>query len=124
MSVVAKTHLTKIVVGERNPKKFIVPVDKVKGLLILLDDYRIREDDETTLSIEEAFSDLYKDIGKPAMLLRGFRKRNELTQAELAKKLSTTQSAIAEMENGQRKIGLKMAKKIAAFFDASYKEFI
>ena len=80
--------------------------------------------DEETVSIEEAFDDLYKDIGKPAMLLRGFRKRDELTQAQLAKKLDTTQSAIAEMENGQRKIGLKMEKKIAAFFEMDYKELI
>lgn len=124
MSAVAKAHLTKITIGERNPKRFVVPADKVKGLLILLDDYRVHDDDEDTLSIEEAFVDLYKDIGKPAMLLRGFRKRDELTQIQLAKKLGTTQSAIAEMENGQRKIGLKMAKKIADFFNTNYKEFI
>lgn len=124
MSAVAKTHHTKIMIGDKNPKKFAVPADKVKGILILLEDYRVRDDDDDTLSIEEAFGELYKDIGKPAMLLRGFRKRDELTQTELAKKLSTTQSAIAEMENGQRKIGLKMAKKIAAFFDADYKEFV
>lgn len=124
MSAVAKMHHTKIMIGERNPKKFAVPSDKVKGLLILLEDYRVRDDDEDTLSIEEAFGNLYKGIGKPAMLLKGFRKRDELTQAELAKKLGTTQSAIAEMENGQRKIGLKMAKKIAVFFDTDYKEFI
>jgi DNA-binding XRE family transcriptional regulator len=124
MSAVVKTHLTKITIGQRNPKRFDVPADKVRGLLILLDDYRVREDDEETLSIEEAFGDLYKDIGKPAMLLRGFRKRDELTQVELAKKLGTTQSAIAEMENGQRKIGLNMAKRIAVIFDADYKEFI
>lgn len=124
MSAVAKMHHTKIMIGERNPKKFAVPSDKVKGLLILLEDYRVRDDDEDTLSIEEAFGNLYKSIGKPAMLLKGFRKRDELTQAELAKKLGTTQSAIAEMENGQRKIGLKMAKKIAVFFGTDYKEFI
>lgn len=124
MSAVAKMHHTKIMIGERNPKKFAVPADKVKGLMMLLEDYRVRDDDEDTLSIEEAFGNLYKGIGKPAMLLKGFRKRDELTQAELAKKLGTTQSAIAEMENGQRKIGLKMAKKIALFFDTDYKEFI
>jgi len=28
------------------------------------------------------------------------------------------------MENGQRKIGLKMAKKIADFFDGDYKDFL
>jgi DNA-binding XRE family transcriptional regulator len=124
MSAVVKTHLTRVTIGEKNPRRFVVPDNKAKGLLILLDDYRVCDDDEDTLSIEETFGYLYKDIGKPAMLLRGFRKRDELTQAQLAKKLATTQSAIAEMENGQRKIGLKMAKKIAAFFDIDYKEFI
>lgn len=124
MSAVAKKHLTKITIGEKNPKTFAVPANKVKGILILLDDYLMRKDDNTSISVEEAFGDLYKDTGKPAMLLRGYRKRDVLTQTELAKKLGTTQSAIAEMENGQRKIGLKMAKKIASFFDTDYKEFI
>lgn len=50
--------------------------------------------------------------------------RDQLTQTALAKKLGTTQSAIAEMEKGHRKIGIKMAKRIAQFFDTDYKEFI
>ncbi len=124
MSAVAKTHLTKITIGGKSPKQFNVPANKVKGLLLLLDDYRVYDDDEETVSVEEAFGEFYKDTGKPAMLLRGFRKRDELTQIQLAKKIGTTQSAIAEMESGQRKIGLKMAKKIAAFFDTDYKEFV
>ena len=124
MSVAVKTHLTKITIGDKSPKKFSVPANKVKGLLLLLDDYRIYEDDEESVSVEEAFGELYKNTGKPAMMLRGFRKRDELTQAELAKKIGTTQSAIAEMETGQRKIGLKMAKKIADFFDGDYKDFL
>jgi DNA-binding XRE family transcriptional regulator len=123
MSAVAKMRLTKISVGEKSPKLFQVPPDKVKGILLLLDDYRI-DDDEESVSIEEAFGQFYKDTGKPAMILRGFRKRNGLTQTQLAKKIGTTQSAIAEMENGQRKIGLSMAKKIAAYFNADYKDFI
>lgn len=80
--------------------------------------------DKETVSIEEALGDFYKDTGKAAMLLRGFRKRDGLTQIQLAKKIGTTQSAIAEMENGQRKIGLKMAKKIGAFFETDYKKFV
>lgn len=124
MLAAEKVHLTRITIGNKKPKEFAVPREKVKGLLILLDDYRIEEGDEESLSIEDAFENFYKDTGKPAMLLRGFRKRDNLTQAELAKRLKTTQSAIAEMENGQRKIGLSMAKKIAAYFETNYKEFV
>jgi len=124
MSVVAKAPLTRIIIGDKKPKKFNVPVDKAKGILILLDDYRTYDDDDETESIEEAFAQVYEKTGKGATLLRGFRKRDELTQAELAKKLKTTQSVIAEMETGQRKIGLKMAKKIAGYFQTDYKEFI
>jgi DNA-binding XRE family transcriptional regulator len=124
MSVVAKGHHTKILIGERSPKEFHVPSNKVKGLLILLNDYRVFEDDEETVSVEQAFLEIAQPAGKSAMLLRGFRKRDGLTQAELARKIKTTQSAIAEMEGGQRKIGLKMAKKIADYFDAEYKDFL
>lgn len=123
MSVAEKMPLTDIVIGTGHPKHFRVPTSKVKGILILLDDFRVKED-EGNLSIDEAFSHLYEEAGKGAALLKGFRARDGVTQSELAQHVGTTQSVIAEMEKGKRSIGKKMAQKLAKFFETRYQEFI
>jgi plasmid maintenance system antidote protein VapI len=123
MSAVAKKRLTEIVVGQKNPKVFRVPADKAKGLIVLLSDYLV-DDDEETVSIDEAFQHLYDETSKAAALLRGFRLRDDITQVQLAKKLGTTQSVIAEMERAKRPITKKMAQRIADYFDTDYKDFL
>ena len=109
--------------GTGHPKRFRVPAHQAKGILILLADFRVRENEES-LSIDEAFSHLYEESNKGAVLLRGFRARDDLTQTELAVKVGTTQSVIAEMESGKRSIGKKMAQKLALCFATRYQEFI
>lgn len=122
MSVAEKKRLTDIVIGTRQPKKFKVPSEKARGILILLDDYRVLDDE--SLSIDDAFQHLYEKTSKGASLLRGFRRRDKLTQAQLAKKLFTTQSVIAELESAKRSISKKMAQKIGKLFDVDYREFL
>jgi len=39
-----------------------------------------------------------------------------LTQTQLARKLGTSQSAVAEMELAKRPVGIKMAKKLEKLF--------
>jgi len=63
------------------------------------------------ITAQEAFPDLFDPEKGPAIVLRGMRYREELTQRELAEKLSIRQHHFSEMENGKRPIGKEMAKK-------------
>ena len=123
MSEAAKTRLTEIMVGQKHPKKFRVPNDKVKGILILLDDYKVTSDDES-VAPDEAFKYLYEQFGKAGTLLAGYRLRDGFTQLELAEKLGTSQSAVAGMERGKRPISKQMANKLAKIFSVNYRVFL
>ena len=80
---------------------------------------RIDDDGEEWISTEEMFPE-----GSPAMALRGFRGKMELTQSELADKLGVSQNAISELESGKRPISIKMAKKLEKEFNVPYKVFL
>lgn len=48
-----------------------------------------------------------------AARLRALRQRAGITQADLALRLSTTQSAVARMEAGQRRMNLSTVRQVA-----------
>lgn len=48
--------------------------------------------------------------------IRKLRIRNRLKQADLARKLKTTQSAIARIENGRQNISIELLMRIAEVF--------
>jgi len=52
----------------------------------------------------------FKEVGER---VRAIRLANELTQAELAKKLGTTQTALSEIERGNRGISLQQVVKLS-----------
>lgn len=58
------------------------------------------------------------------IILAGYRKRDGLTQAQLANKTGAHQSALAAMESGNRTIAKVMAKKLAKVFDTNYRNFL
>jgi transcriptional regulator with XRE-family HTH domain len=58
------------------------------------------------------------------MMLRGLRGKEELTQAEFAKRLGISQHHVSEMENDKRAIGDDMARRIAEKFKVPYKMFL
>jgi DNA-binding XRE family transcriptional regulator len=74
---------------------------------------------EPMLSIEEVIPEMCA-----AMVLRGFRGKNEMTQAEFAGRIGITQHHVSEMENGKRSITVDMAKRIGRAFNVSYKLFL
>ena len=80
---------------------------------------RINREGEEVFSAREVFPD-----GSPAMLLRGLRAREELTQAEMATRLGISQNMVSDMESGRRPISLKMAKRIGEEFKIGYKGFV
>lgn len=62
--------------------------------------------------------------GEPGLMLRGARKKDGLNQIELAKRLGIAQYNLSKMENGERPIGKKMAKKLAEIFNTDYRIFL
>ncbi|MFH7326116.1 helix-turn-helix domain-containing protein [Desulfurivibrio sp. C05AmB] len=64
--------------------------------------------------------------GQPewAVALRGYRYREDLTQAQLAELTGIPQRHISEMENGRRPIGKERARKLAAVLNADYRLFL
>lgn len=123
MLAAGKTRRTEIRIGTKHPQRFLVPETAVKGLLVLFKDYRV-ESDEEYIDAHEAVSHLFAESSKAAIKLRGFRQREGLTQDELAKKMNTTQSVIASLENAKRPISYKMVQKLAKFFDTSVDAFL
>lgn len=74
---------------------------------------------EEWIPAEEVFPD-----ASPAMVFRGLRTREDLTQAEMAARLGVSQNAISEMESGKRPISVKMAKRIEEEFKSPYRIFL
>jgi DNA-binding XRE family transcriptional regulator len=60
----------------------------------------------------------------PAKTLKVYRKRDGLTQSELAKKIGEYKQNISGFENGTRKISLETAKKLSELFGTNYRHFI
>jgi ribosome-binding protein aMBF1 (putative translation factor) len=77
------------------------------------------------LSIEEdPFKDLEEKLPSYAISLRGARTKEGFSQKELSKSTGIAITNISKMENGQRKIGEKVAKKLAKALNVGYKVFI
>ena len=76
---------------------------------------------EGSVSWEELASSRIKKYGKAGIALRGARFREGLSQKELAKRCGISQENISKMENGQRPIGVKVAKKLAKALKIDYK---
>jgi DNA-binding XRE family transcriptional regulator len=96
----------------------------------LADRYRIintkncRKTQEKPISPNDVFAKINKKYTKPGALLRGIRIRENLTQAEMAKKIKVTQSDVSQMENGARSIGRKIAQRIEKLFGVDYRSFL
>ncbi len=122
MSLAAKIHHTSIIIGDRKPRKYKVPADKVKAIVFLLSDYR--DEGEEIQTVDESFKEHYTKTNEEETHLRGFRLRDNLTQVQLAQKAGISQSAIAAMETGKRPISKVMAKKLATLFDTDHRAFL
>lgn len=69
-------------------------------------------DKSNSVPWREAFKEDLEKHGEVGVYLRGLRRRERLTQQQLAKKLGqgVSQHHISEMENGKRKITIEMSK--------------
>jgi DNA-binding XRE family transcriptional regulator len=99
----------------------IAVADAIRGMLALAG-HKVRQlnaDGEDVVSAEQVFPD-----ASPAMALRGFRGKLELTQKELAERLGTMQNCVSAMESGKRPISRAMAARLGKVFAVPYKVFL
>ncbi len=69
------------------------------------------------------WEEVYPDFNG-SVALRGARKREALTQKELARLVGISQTHISEMEHGKRPIGKEMAKRLAKVLKVNYRVFL
>lgn len=81
-------------------------------------------DVKENISIEAVFNETDQKYGEAAVLLRGLRARENLTQMEFAKRIQVSQANLSKMENGTRAIGKTIAMRIAKAFKVNYKYFL
>lgn len=77
------------------------------------------ESEETVIPLREAIP-----RGHPGILLRALRRKEGLSQKDLADKLGTQQPNISSIEKGERVIGKELAKKIEKIFGTNYRVFL
>ena len=99
----------------------LVALEAIQGMFALAGHKvrRINEEGEEVFSAREVFLE-----GNPAMLLRGYRGKLDMTQKELAKQLGVTQNRVSDMESGKRPISKDIAVKLGELFDTPYKSFL
>lgn len=127
MSAPMKAPRTKGVQVTISNKRFVVPPRRAIALVTLLSEYRVRQRAASKDSIpaSEVFADLNaKYGGRVASVIRGFRVRDELTQVDLAEKIHIAQADLSKIENGTRRVGKKLAMRLAKVFRTNYRVFL
>ncbi len=114
------TDTVQIIVEGKKRSLYLVPKEKAQSIESLLEDYKL----EDFVPAAEVFKDFYEKYGKGGTALRGFRIRENLSQAELASKLDCPQPWISAWESGTRPLGKKMAQKLAKTFKTDYRVFL
>lgn len=127
MRAAARMRLTKrteIVIGRKRPRLFVVPREQAQGLAQVLKDYEVKAQHATFIPAERVFPELADQARRPGVVLRGFRLRDNLTQAKLAQKMGCPQPWISQMESGVRPMGKKMAARLGKVFRADHRIFL
>jgi len=99
--------------------RFRVPATKMIEIKEVLANYGAIAEEQESVPWEEVYPDFNGSVA-----LRGARKREGLTQKELAALLGVSQTHISEMEHGKRPIGKDMAKRLAKVLKADYRVFL
>lgn len=93
--------------------------------------YRIPESEAEPYRVEGEpvdaelfFAELDAQYSKAGVLLQGIRARDALTQKQLAEMIEVSQPVLSQMENGKRRVGRKIAKRIEKVFGVHYRSFL
>jgi predicted transcriptional regulator len=83
----------------------------------------ITENKKESVPWREAFPKISEE-DSPAVCLRTIRRREKLTQKELAERADIPQSHISMMESGKMQIGVQRARKLGKALNTGYKLFL
>lgn len=102
-----------------------VDLKLIKKILSVYEKLKNKDDDEL-MSFQDAKNHLASLLGNttPADSIKAFRKRENITQKELALKAGIKQRHISEIERGVRPLGLATAKKLAVALNCDYHSLI
>jgi DNA-binding XRE family transcriptional regulator len=112
-----KHHTDQIAKVSWHGGRYAVPIE-------IMENYKIEPDNNEYTLVDDLFCNLTQKSGEPGVLLKGLRYREGLSQIELAKQLSMSQTNLSAMENGRRAIGKELAKRIADIFELDYRIFL
>jgi ribosome-binding protein aMBF1 (putative translation factor) len=115
MSVVMKKPATADYVEVR----LRIPADRLAEAKQALASYGVIAEELESVPWEEVYPNFSGSVA-----LRGARKREALTQKELAQLMGISQTHISEMEHGKRPIGKDMAKRLAKVLKVDYRVFL
>jgi DNA-binding XRE family transcriptional regulator len=111
--------IKKPIAGDYVEVKFRIPATKVVEVKEVLASYGAMAPEPESMPWEEVYPDFNGSVA-----LRGARKREGLTQKELAGLVGVSQTHISEMEHGKRPIGKDMARRLAKVLKADYRVFL
>jgi ribosome-binding protein aMBF1 (putative translation factor) len=98
--------------------KFRIPSEKVDEVKKVVAKYG-GEESLNSIPWREIFPNF-----NPGVALRGGRRKEGLTQKDLAHLIGVSQNHISDMERGKRPIGKEMAKRLAKALKVDYRIFL
>ena len=112
-----KPHTKKAAKIVWNGMRYIIPFK-------VIEKYKVIDQDDVVKTLNDAFGDLIEKYGEPAVLLKGLRHKEDLSQIEFSKIIGVTQANLSAMENERRPIGKEIAKRIMKHFGVDYRLFL
>ncbi|MBM4273403.1 MAG: helix-turn-helix transcriptional regulator [Deltaproteobacteria bacterium] len=98
--------------------RFRIPIEKLQEVRQAMASIGA-EEEVSSVPWEEVYPDFNARIA-----LRGARKKEGLSQKELARLAGMKQAHISEMENGKRPIGKELAKRLSKVLKVDYRVFL
>ncbi len=117
LEVTKEPHINKL-----KEVRFLGPTEKVEKLTQVAMSLGL-EDISDSIPWRDAFPE-FDEAYAPSVALRGARRKENLTQKELAERTGIPQSHISEMENGKRSIGKERAKRLGKILNIGYRVFL
>ena len=99
--------------------RFRIPTDRLVEARQAMASYGAVAEGLESVPWEEVYPDFNGSVA-----LRGARKREALTQKELARLVGVGQTHISEMEHGKRPIGKDVARRLAKVLKVNYRVFL
>ena len=72
----------------------------------------------------QSFRKEIKEVGEPALALKGARAKEGITQKELADRLGASQAYVSQLESGRKEINKSTAQIFGKIFNVNYKIFL